>query len=353
MAVMTSRATSSARARAGTYVAVFVFTILFGLLFQYRILSLLKRLGTDVTPIGTKLPVVLDVQNSSLWLQPFLTTLDYLNTVWFTTLLGLFIAGAAVVFLPQLVRTHLRGNGFAQHLTAVLLGLPNMFCTCCAATTLPGLRQAGAGLGATLSFFVAAPALNITVILLAFQLLPFKLALARAILGLVAALGVPYIIVRLHPELWSELPAETCEIDAGASVISLLGAWLRSTLNIARMAVPLLVVGILLVSIFKMLLPFEVIARTLGDGVMPTVLVSIVGVVLMVPSFTEVLWVAEFTKQGMGMGPAVALLITLPAVSFPSLWVLARVYRSYRLAVSLGVGIIVLGVLGGVVFATF
>ncbi|TAK30432.1 MAG: hypothetical protein EPO21_19195 [Chloroflexota bacterium] len=351
MTITSSRVTAPARSRASTYVAVLVFGVLFALLFQYRILSLLSKLGTNVAPLGTKLPIVLDLQNSPLWLRPFLSTLDYLNTVWSTTLLGLFIAGAAVTFLPHLLRHHLQGNGIGQHLAAAVLGLPNMFCTCCAATTLPGLRKAGMGLAATLSFFVAAPALNMTVIILAFQLLPLKLALARAVLGLVAAVGVPYLVVKLHPEVSAALSAQTCEVDEGKTAVSLLSAWLRATLDIARVAIPFLLVGILIVSIFKVLLPFDVIARSLGDGLAPTLLASLVGVVLMVPSYTEVLWIGEFTKQGMGTGPAAALLITLPAVSFPSLWVLARVHGSYRLAVSLGLGVLLLGVVGGLLFA--
>ena len=53
----------------------------------------------------------------------------------------------------------------------------------------------------------------------------------------------------------------------------------------------------------------------------------------------------------MGMGPASALLVTLPAVSFPSLWVLGRPFGSYRLAVSLGVSILLLGFAGGMLFS--
>lgn len=333
------------------WVAVPAFAALFALLFQYRILSLLRRMGFAVAPIGTKLPLELEFQGASQWLLPISYTLDYLNTIWFTTLLGILIAGALVSLTPRLVRRSLAGNGLRQHLAGLLFGVPNMLCTCCAVSTTVGLRKAGAGLISSLSFFVAAPALNIVVILLAFQLLPLKLAIARTVLGLVAASAVTYAAARFTPGLEVEGPPAGQERQGLASVPELLGSWLSNTWDIARNVVPVLVVGFLLVGVLKALLPFETVARYLGEGPWPTLLASAVGTVLMVPTFTEVLWVQEFTTQGMGTGPAVALLTTLPTVSFPSLWVLGRALGSYRLAASLGIGVLLLGLVGGMVLA--
>lgn len=348
---MSSSALTSSRTQRKSWMAVTVFVALFILLFQYRILSLLKRLGTDVTPIGTKFPLVLDFQNAPQWLLPFYYALDYLNTVWFTTLLGLLIAGAVITFLSDFVQTRLRGSSFRQHLGGVLLGIPNMFCTCCAATTLPGLRKAGAGFGASLAFFVAAPSLNIVVILLAFQLLPLKLAIIRVLLGLVAAIGVTSFVAKFYQLMPLAWPTSTHDAGGNKRPASLIWAWLGNSWDGAKAAIPLLVVGIFIISILKTVMPVEVVVKNLGDGVLPTVVASAIGTLLMVPTFTEVLWVGEFTKQGMGVGPAVALLITLPSVSLPSLWVLGRVFKSYQLAALLGVVIFLLGIASGMIVA--
>ncbi len=328
--------------------AVLVFTLLFALLFQYRILSLAKRLGASVNPIGTKLPITFDIAHASVWLAPIYQTVDYLNTVWFTTVLGLFIAGATAAFLtPYLSR--LRGDGLKPQLLGAALGLPNMFCTCCAAGTVAGLRQAKAGAGPALAFFVASPALNMVVLILAFEMLPLKLAVARVVLGLVAAVLVTGLVARLAPDKATPAVAGPANFAVTPPPVRFPLTWLRCTWDITKHILPLLILGLFIVSILKTLLPFEVIAKQFGPGLGSTLLAASIGTVLMVPTFTEVVWAKEFIGQGMAVAPAVALLITLPAVSFPSLWVLGKVFRSYKMAVYLGLSIILLGVLGGLV----
>lgn len=337
------------KTRRQTWLALSIFTALFVLLFQYRILSLLKKLGAGVSPLGTKFPVAFDLKASSAWLLPVYHTLDYLNAIWFTTILGLFLAGAAAAFLPGLLGRHLHGSAVRQVLAGVLIGLPNMFCTCCAAGTLAGLRRAGATLRTSVAFFVTAPALNLVVIILAFELLPLKLALARLVLGLAAALGVSYAVARFVPGVRETIATPAGR--AGESLADMLLNWLRHTRAITKMVLPLLVAGFLAVGVFKTVLPLETIAGSIGDGFLATVLVAVMGSILMVPTFTEVLWVQEFTSQGMGAGPAAALLITLPAISFPSLWVLGNVLGSYRAPAVAGLFILALGIAGGTVFS--
>lgn len=338
------------RMRKQSWLVLFVFTSLFALLFQYRILSLLKRLGADVTPIGTRFPIVLDFNHAPQWLLPFYHTLDYLNAVWFTTILGLFIAGAVVAFLPKLLQNRLKGNGLAQQLTGMVLGLPNMLCSCCAASTFAGLRKAGASLGPALTFFVTAPALNLVVILLAFELLPLKLAVARLVLGLVASIGAAYVVTKLVPVEDEPVPSSS-RIQDEEPMDEMLRRWLGHTWDIAKAVIPLLLVGLLLIGLFKTFFSFETIAKHLGNGLLPIALASAVGTILMVPTFTEVLWVGEFMRQGMGIGPAAALLITLPAVSFPSLWVLGKVLKSYKVAAFLAIFILGLGMISGIAFS--
>ena len=330
------------------WLGVLLFAFLFVLLFQYRWLSLLKRLGEEVAPFGGKLPIVFELQNASPLLKPFLYTLDYLNTVWFTTLLGLFIAGAVTAFLPHLVQHWLAGNDWKAHLGGALFGLPNMFCSCCAVGTAAGLHRAGAGLSATLAAFVTSPSLNFVVLVLAFQLLPLPLALARLALGLIAALVVTFVIAKLAPQELRQSASLQMADDAGSAAQS-VRQWLAQTWAITRAVLPVLVGGLFLIGVFKTFFSFEAIAKSLGNDALSVLLAAVVGTILMTPTFTEVLWVGEFMRQGMGTAPAVALLITLPAVSFPSLFALGRVIRSYRVAAGLGIFICGLGVIGGII----
>lgn len=317
---------------------------------MYLPLSLLKRLGADVTPIGTRFPIVLDFHHAPQWLLPFYHTLDYLNAVWFTTILGLFIAGAVVAFLPKMLQNRLRGNGLAQQLAGMVLGLPNMLCSCCAAGAFAGLRKAGVSFGPSLTFFVTAPALNLVVILLAFERLPLKLAVARLVLGLVASIGAAYAVTKFIRVEDEPVPSSSRSQD-DQPLDEMLRRWIGHTWDIAKAVIPLLLIGLLLIGLFKTVFSLETIAKHLGNGFLSIALASAVGTILTVPTFTEILWVEEFMRQGMGIGPAAALLITLPAVSFPSLWVLGKVVKSYRAAASLAIFILGLGMISGIAFA--
>jgi len=329
--------------------SVLIFSVLFGLLFQYRILSYLKKLGFNANPIGTKFPIHLDFSSTPIWLLPIYHTIDYLNTVWFTTLLGFLIAGAFITFFSTFIQNNLKGNGIKEILFGTFLGVPNMFCTCCAASTTVGIRKAGAGLGPTLSFFVTAPTLNIVVILLSFNLLPFKFALARLLLGIIASIGITYLVTKIS--------SEKCEINNEINlkeknqetVTSLLLLWLNNTWKVFIAVIPLLLLGIFLVGILKTLYPMEVLKGALNKGFISTLTAAIIGTILMVPTFTEVILVSELIKLGVPASPLIALLITLPAVSLPSLMVLGKNLKSYKIAVLLGIFITLLGIIGGLI----
>ena len=250
-------------------------------------------------------------------------------------------------------RLHLLSGGprWAQVGAGTLLGLPNLFCSCCAVSVAAGLQRAGAAPGTMLSFFLAAPSLNVVVILLAFEMLPLKLAVARLVLG-AAAVILPAIILAKQTFTGEAKPIPASPVER-ESAAALLGEWLKQTGLVAKTVFPFLLSGIVIVSIVKTLLPLEAIAIQLSDGLLSTVGAAALGTFIMVPTFTEVLWVSEGLKHGLGTGPAVALLTTLPAVSFPSLWALGKVTGSYRTAAILGLIIFLLGAGGGLVFSLF
>ena len=50
---------------------------------------------------------------------------------------------------------------------------------------------------------------------------------------------------------------------------------------------------------------------------------------------------------GLGMGPAATLLITLPAVSLPSLLIVRRAF-SQKVLVFVGVAVVIIGIVSGV-----
>lgn len=65
-------------------------------------------------------------------------------------------------------------------------------------------------------------------------------------------------------------------------------------------------------------------ALATAGGVLAVVLVAVVGTLLVVPTGGEIPVILALVAAGVGSGPVGALLITLPAISLPSMVMVAR-----------------------------
>jgi hypothetical protein len=354
-------------------IALAVLALLFALLFQYRAGSALNHLAAgSVMPTGN----LLALDGASPWVRPLYETINFLHAIWMPFVLGILIAATLIALLPEL-GGKLARQGAAGSLLGVLFALPNMFCSCCAGPLFAGLYRGGASLEAALSVYVAAPSLNVAVLIVAFSLLPTELALARAILGMLAAGAVAFLAAGISarwlkagkPEVlpgrgeWlfmrtvGRLLGAYCEFldlkvepRAGVSVGLLLSRWVMTVWRLLRVAVPLIFLGVLAV---EALLTAGVhpAVTAWGGGLFGVAVVSALGTILMIPSFAEVPLALGLLKAGMGLGPAAAILITAPAVSLPSLLLVGWAVRDHRVGLVLGGLIFLLGVLAGLVFS--
>lgn len=354
----------------GALIAI-VFLLLLAALFAYRFIGAARIVGAGRMGLDPLLPV----EGKPLWLVPFLTMVNYLDDTWLATLIGVLMSGAFLVFLPRLLKGVLGSGGITGHLGGAVLALPNMFCSCCTAPVAAGIHRGGAAMGPTLAFFVAAPSLNITTLTLAFVLLPPDLAAARIGAGLVAALGLSYVAAVIGPRLatvpvsglglalvrplqrpvrWMEmLFTRYCELfhleellqernPKSPSETVLL--WLNLSWRVARTLVPLLMVGYLMVGLMEGLVPEP---PRFGMAAVPVA--AALGTITMIPTWVEIPIALGLVKSG-HVGAAAALLVTLPVVSLPSLWIVGGAINSHRTAFALGVLVFLLGTGVGTIF---
>ncbi len=343
---------SSARSRPQTWLApvlaAVVLIALFVWLWQFRLAALFRH--EVAGQVVSRAPLVA-VDSAPVWLVPINTTINYLNTTWETTLAALLIAGTLQTFLhAPLLRLLKTQAGWRAYFAGVALGIPNLLCTCCAAPLFAGLYKKGTPLGTALATFITAPSLNLLVLILAVAFLPFPLALARIVLGLAAALCVPYLAARFGHAGPPPMVAHGDEVEP-MEWPALAQTWVRNIWELARLAIPLLVLGYFLIGIFQILVPLKTVAPLLGDTPVSLVVVALISTLIMVPTFSEIALVSTLVPLGMGMAPAVALLITAPAVSLPSLLVVGRATNSWRLPLALGGLVFLLGVVGGAAFS--
>lgn len=330
-----------------TSIAVLVLISTFVWLWQFRLAALFRHEAAG--RIVGRAPLFA-TQDAPAWLVPLYTVANYFNTTWETTLAAILIAGTLQTFLhAPLLRLLRTQTGWRAYVAGIAFGIPNVLCTCCAAPLFASLYKKGTPFATALATFITAPSLNIMVLVLSVAFLPWQYAAARIVLGLVAALAVPVIAARM-----TNAPPPPVNVDEkeeeNTPWTSLGWKWIENAWGIAVLAVPLLILGYFLVGIVQVVLPLQTLAPMLRNGPLEIVATAFIGTVIMIPTFTEISFVSTLVPLGMGSGPAAALLISAPAVSLPSLIVIGRATRSWRIPIVVGMLVFLLGVTAGLVF---
>jgi len=220
-----------------------------------------------------------------------------------------------------------------------------------------------------LSFMVSSPMLNITGLILAVALLPFNYAILRIVGGIVVGVLLTYLIARIAAR-WVVQEAENkpgdnniggifakgitaynrifqfenfyCEENTN-SPTTLISNWMGMVWRLARVVVPMLLIGAILASYVVSIVPDS------GNNIIGVIVTSIFGTLMMVPTWTEIPLAAGFISEGLP-GIAAVVIITLPAVSIPSLVIAAGAIRSFKVVTILALGVIMAGIIAGVIF---
>lgn len=137
--------------------------------------------------------------------------------------------------------------------------------------------------------------------------------------------------------------------------------WLQATYDLGRALLPKLLLGVLLTglllgcpdptrlhsSLVPGLLPLGWIERALGgNSLWANLVASVAGVFLYVATLTEVPLVQGLLSGGMGHGPALALLLAGPALSLPSMLMIAGVLGLRRTAAFVGLVVLLSALVG-------
>lgn len=103
-------------------------------------------------------------------------------------LFGFFIAGLLKALIPDtFIHRHLGSGGPASVLKASLFGIPIPLCSCGVIPAAAGLRQQGAGKGATAAFMISTPETGVDSIAVTYALLDPVMTLLRPVAAFVTA----------------------------------------------------------------------------------------------------------------------------------------------------------------------
>jgi len=121
-------------------------------------------------------------------LKALLSSWDILLDTAPFALLGFFAAGLFKAFLPDdFVNKHLGGSGPWPVFKAALLGAPLPLCSCGVVPAVAGLKNQGAGKGASASFLIATPETGVDSMAVTYALLDPFMTLARPLAAIITA----------------------------------------------------------------------------------------------------------------------------------------------------------------------
>jgi len=110
--------------------------------------------------------------------------------------------------------------------------------------------------------------------------------------------------------------------------------WMGNTWSFAKLLLPLLFGGVLIVGFLGALLPDKQVAALVGDNsVWSNLVASVIGCLFYFATLTEIPILEALLKNGMATGPALALLLAGPALSIPSILVIRSIVGTRKTAV--------------------
>lgn len=338
---------------------------------------------------------------TSILSSGFTALVDYLSYHVLTCLVpAFFIAGAIAVFVSKDSVLKYFGPGAKKSLSYGVASISGTILAVCSCTILPlyaGIWVSGAGLGPAVTFLYSGPAINILAITYSAKLLGLDLGIGRAVGAILFSVIIGLIMAFIYrkekeePEATGSVvtPAEIGEdgksilvytiffaalagilifasskrlFFTGISFLALGGViyrffsvdelkeWGKETWNLAVKIFPILIVGVFIAGALKAIIPPESVADLVGKkSVTANFIASLTGALFYFSTLTEVPIIRALMDMGMSKGPSLALLLSGPALSLPSIIVLSKV-MGLKKTMTYVVLVVVFSTAGGYLF---
>ncbi|GGA52416.1 permease [Paenibacillus physcomitrellae] len=271
----------------------------------------------------------------------------YYKSVWKAAVLGVLLGSLVQVLIPaQWLLKVLGKTTFKSTALGGIASLPGMMCTCCAAPIAVGLRKKNVSVGSSLAFWLGNPTLNPATLIFMTFVLSWKFTVLRLVFGILLTFGVSYFANRFAGK--SEIPEEVLETTEEAVKQEegpFLVRWLKSVGSMLLSIVPAYLLFVFILGAARAWL-FPHVGLSEGNHLLAIIGFAIAGMLFVIPTAAEIPIIQSFMSFGLGTGPAGALLLTLPAVSLPSLLMISRSYPKKVLAF-VAAAVVVLGILSG------
>jgi uncharacterized membrane protein YraQ (UPF0718 family) len=263
----------------------------------------------------------------------------YFLSIWQALVVALLVGASVQALLPRswLPRALNRRGVLSSALAGGLASMPSMMCACCAAPVAVTLRRNGVGRVAAIAYWLGNPLLNPAVLAFLFFVAPWQWTLTRAVVGVVAVLGVAATV---------GLVTRDAAQPAAEAVTPQAIGFLRALLRLGLILLPEYAVLVLVVGAFRGWL----LAGLPHHGLLIVVLAAVVGTLIVIPTAGEIPILQALALLGVSTGTLGALLITLPVVSAPGVAMVARSF-GWKATAATTLAVIAAGLLGATVLS--
>jgi uncharacterized membrane protein YraQ (UPF0718 family) len=280
-------------------------------------------------------------------------TLAYFKAVWEAVVLALLLGASIQAFVPRAWLLRAIGKATPGSAAVAAAGsMTTMMCTCCTGPIVVGLRRQSVAAGSALAFFLGNPVLNPATLVFIGFVLGWQFAALRIVLGIVLVFAVAMMANRIAGDSAQTPQITLSAVESGAfTFVAMLKAWLRELWIEFYTIIPGYVAIVFIVgAVQAWLLPPGLTLH--ASGILSIVTLSLLGTVFVIPTAGEVPIIQTLTHAGMGVGPAAALMMTLPAISAPSLYIVRNVFSRRVLAMTVA-AVFACGIIAGLAAMLF
>ncbi|MEX0869447.1 MAG: permease [Nitriliruptoraceae bacterium] len=254
---------------------------------------------------------------------------------------------------PERVRDLIAGRHVAVgFLLAAAFGAITPFCSCSSVPLFIGFVAAGVPLGITLTFLITSPLINEVGVVMLAGMVGWRIAALYVLTGMVMAITAGVLLSRLRLERWidpfvTEISVPT-GIDGGKpSLTDRVEFATVETIDILRSVWIYVLVGIALGASIHGWVPADFFITTgIVDNPWSVPAATLIGVPLYANVAGVVPLVEAVYAKGLGLGTAMAFMMSIVALSLPAMILLKRVMRLPLLAIYVATvtsGIIAIG----------
>ena len=265
-----------------------------------------------------------------------------------------FISYIQSYFPPEKTKKILtRFKGITGSTISALLGTVTPFCSCSSIPIFIGFTKAGLPLGITFSFLISSPMVDLASLLLLSSFFGMKISILYVVLGLIIAILGGTIISKLNMEseikVYTEETSELYDESENFNQKQRLDYALNDTKIIVKSVYKYVLIGVGIGSLIHNWIPQDIILAILGsNNPFSVVIASVIGIPMYADIFGTIPIAEALFIAGVPIGTVLAFMMSVTALSLPSIIMLSKVVKPKLLAVFVAivtVGIIITGYL--------